>query len=88
MAGASGEQVDMATNQIQYWRKRRKISLGQLSARIEAGGRNYASARTINRWEKGEARLPEWAAPEIAHVLRISEEELLYGPRTLSQRSR
>jgi transcriptional regulator with XRE-family HTH domain len=59
MAGGSGEQEEAATNQIQFWRKRHKISLGRLSARIEASGRNYASARTINRWEKGEARLPE-----------------------------
>jgi hypothetical protein len=25
--------------------------------------------------------MPEWAVPEIAHALKVSEEELLFGPR-------
>lgn len=68
-------------NTLLYWRKKRKVSLEELSTRLETSGRHYASARTLNRWEKGESALPPWAVTDLAQILRISEDELLYGPR-------
>lgn len=69
------------SNQLLYWRQRRNLSLAVLSMRIEAHGNQFASPKTINRWERGESRVPEWAIPELAKILRITEEELLYGPK-------
>lgn len=68
-------------NYLLYWRNRRKISLNKLSARISTSSENYASPKTLNRWEKSETPLPGWAISELAKAFKISEEELLYGPR-------
>jgi len=68
-------------NHLRYWRNRRRVSLSQLSARLETAGRHYTSPKTLNRWEKGETPLPSWALAEIALALKVSEPELLHGPR-------
>lgn len=71
----------VADNYLLHWRTRRHLSLEKLSARLSALGSEYASPKTLNRWEKGETHLPAWALPELAKVLKVSEEELLHGPR-------
>jgi tetratricopeptide (TPR) repeat protein len=73
-------------NYLLYWRNRRNLSLNILSARIAAGGRQFASAKTLNRWEKGETPVPDWAITELSRVLKVTEEELLHGPREADPR--
>src|SRR5579859_2012963 len=73
-------------NYLLYWRNRRNLSLNILSARIAAGGRQFASAKTLNRWERGETPLPDWAITELSRVLKVTEEELLHGPREADPR--
>jgi tetratricopeptide (TPR) repeat protein len=68
-------------NYLLYWRKRKNVPLKALSARIEGAGRHFVSTNTLNRWEKGQTSLQEWAIPEIASALKITEAELLYGPK-------
>jgi tetratricopeptide (TPR) repeat protein len=70
-----------AENYLLYWRRKRNLSLNVLSARIAGSGYNFVSAKTLNRWEKGETPLPDWALADMAKVLKVSEEELLHGPR-------
>jgi len=70
-----------AENYLLYWRKRRNLSLTALSTRIAATGSQFVSAKTLNRWEKGETPLSEWAIADVAKALKVSEEELLHGPR-------
>jgi transcriptional regulator with XRE-family HTH domain len=70
-----------AGNFLLYWRKHRHVSLGQLSARLGSSGTDYASAKTLNRWEKGETPTPAWAIPALAKALKVSETELLHGPK-------
>jgi tetratricopeptide (TPR) repeat protein len=36
---------------------------------------------TLNRWEKGVTSMPEWAAAELAEALKITEQDILYGPK-------
>jgi transcriptional regulator with XRE-family HTH domain len=69
-----------AGHHLLYWRKRKHLSLSRLAARIEAAGRAYASPKTLNRWEKGETPLPDWAIQELASALKVSETDLLHGP--------
>jgi transcriptional regulator with XRE-family HTH domain len=70
-----------SSNHLLYWRKRTDVSLSKLAARIEIAGRHYVSRNTLNRWEKGATSMPEWAAAEVAEALKITEQDLLYGPR-------
>ena len=71
---------EVTQNHLLYWRKRRNLSLQKLSAQIETSGNNYVSPKTLNRWEKKETTIPEWAFGELAKALKISEAELLHGP--------
>lgn len=70
-----------ANTQLLYWRKQRHVSLEILSARLGASGNEYVSAKTLNRWEKGESATPDWAIAPLAKALKISETELLHGPK-------
>lgn len=79
--GRVGEGDSGAENFLLYWRRKRNLSLNTLSARIAGSGYSFVSAKTLNRWEKGETPLPDWAIGDMAKVLKISEEELLHGPR-------
>lgn len=69
------------SNHLLYWRKRKDVSLSKLAARIEMAGRHYVSKNTLNRWEKGETSMPAWAAAELAEALKITEQDILYGPK-------
>jgi transcriptional regulator with XRE-family HTH domain len=69
------------SNHLLYWRKRKDVSLSKLAARIEVAGHHYVSKNTLNRWEKGETSMPAWAAAELAEALKITEQDILYGPR-------
>jgi transcriptional regulator with XRE-family HTH domain len=62
-----------------YWRKQKGLSLAKLAARIEANGYYYVSPNTLNRWEKHETPMPEWAIAELTKALKITEDEMLYG---------
>jgi tetratricopeptide (TPR) repeat protein len=75
-----------ADNHLLHWRKRRNLSLTALSTRIAATGSQFVSPKTLNRWEKGETPLPDWAIADVARTLKISEEELLHGPRDADPR--
>lgn len=68
-------------NYLLHWRTQRHLSLEKLSARLAATESDYVSPKTLNRWEKGETPLPGWATAGLAKVLKISEVELLHGPR-------
>lgn len=80
MRRPDGEEPN-AENNLLYWRRKRNLSLSVLSARIAGSGYSFVSAKTLNRWEKGETPLPDWALADVAKVLKVSEEELLHGPR-------
>ena len=73
--------TDEVGNYLLYWRKQRRLSLERLSARLSTSGDQYVSPKTLNRWEKGETQLPQWATEALAKTLKIGPEELLYGPR-------
>lgn len=75
------ERDSNAANYLLYWRKKRNLSLEKLSARVASAGTEYASAKTLNRWEKGETQLPEWATFQLAKALKVTEAELLHGPQ-------
>lgn len=66
-------------NQLLYWRKKRGLSLTKVSTQFQLDG-NYVSPNTINRWEKGETALPQWAIPILAKILKTTERELLTEP--------
>jgi tetratricopeptide (TPR) repeat protein len=83
---ASADEGPGADNYLLHWRKRRNLSLTALSTRIAATGSQFVSPKTLNRWEKGETPLPEWAITEVARALKVSEEELLHGPREADPR--
>jgi hypothetical protein len=80
MRRPDGEEPN-AENYLLYWRRKRNLSLNTLSARIAGSGYSFVSAKTLNRSEKGETPLPDWALADVAKVLKVSEEELLHGPR-------
>ncbi len=69
------------TNHLLHWRNVRNLSLEQLSVKLSATGIGYASANTLNRWEKGETVIKPWAIPALAKIYKITEDELLHGPR-------
>jgi tetratricopeptide (TPR) repeat protein len=75
------ERETKGENYLLMWRKRRHMSLEALATRLAVVGTNYVSAKTLNRWERGETPLPDWALADLAKVLKVSEEELLHGPR-------
>ncbi len=75
-----GEQQG-ADNHILYWRKQKRLSLRTLSVRLSTVSSEYASPNTINRWEKGETPLPQWAVTGLAQAFKITAEDLLHGPR-------
>jgi hypothetical protein len=66
--------------------KRSNLSLGALSTRIATTGSRFLSPKALNRWEKGETPLPDWAIVDLARVLKVIEEELLHCPRVVSPR--
>jgi tetratricopeptide (TPR) repeat protein len=84
MAGA--DEGSGADNYLLHWRKRRNLSLTTLSTRIATTGSQFVSPKTLNRWEKGETPLPDWAIADLARVLKVSEEELVHGPREADPR--
>ncbi len=79
--GRVEDREPIADNYLLYWRRKRNLSLNALSARIAGSGHSFVSAKTLNRWERGETPLPDWAIADVAKVLKVSEEELLHGPR-------
>src|SRR5258708_9634151 len=83
---ASADEGAGADNFLLHWRQRRNLSLAVLSTRIATTGSQFVSAKTLNRWEKGETPLPEWAITDVAKALKVSEEELLHGPREADPR--
>jgi transcriptional regulator with XRE-family HTH domain len=72
---------ELKSHHLLYWRKRRNVSLRDLAARIVTSGNQFVSPNTLNRWEKGETPLPDWAISELSKALKISDVELIHGPR-------
>ncbi len=68
----------MKKNQLRYWRDHAGLSQEQLGNRI---GRHW---QTVQRWEKGRARISEEDQEKLAALFGITTYELLLGPEYAS----
>lgn len=70
---------DRKTNFLKECREKQRFSLKKLSVKLGILGK-FASEPTLNRWERGVTQLPDSFVPELAKILKVSEDELLFGP--------